>query len=74
MGCRHIGLYAYHAGTLQQLTSLPAGKLETQEHLEQLRWLEAGHRVVVARANQPVPAGVDTEADLLIVESIITTP
>ena len=74
MGCRHIGLYAYHAGTLQQLTSLPAGKLETQEHLEQLRWLEAGHRVVVARANQSVPAGVDTEADLLMVECIINNP
>ncbi len=65
---RHIGLYAYRAAVLQELTALPPGKLETQEHLEQLRWLEAGHQIVLARANQPVPAGVDTESDLLAVE------
>jgi 3-deoxy-manno-octulosonate cytidylyltransferase (CMP-KDO synthetase) len=71
MACRHIGLYAYAAGTLKTLTSLPPGKLEQQEHLEQLRWLEAGYRVVVARATAEVPAGVDTPADLAEVERIL---
>lgn len=69
--CRHIGLYAYRVETLQKLTALPAGKLELQEHLEQLRWLEAGFRVVVDRAIEAVPAGVDTEKDLLAVEAVL---
>lgn len=68
---RHIGLYAYRAGSLRQLSSLPAGILELQEHLEQLRWLEAGHSIVVARAVQEVPCGVDTEEDLLAVNRIL---
>jgi len=64
-------LYAYKAGILADLTSLPPGKLEQVEHLEQLRWLEAGYGIVVTRANSSVPAGVDTEADLAAVEAIL---
>jgi 3-deoxy-manno-octulosonate cytidylyltransferase (CMP-KDO synthetase) len=69
--CRHIGLYAYRAGTLKQLTQLPPGTLEQLEHLEQLRWLAAGHRIVMARADHEVPAGVDTESDLHAIENIL---
>jgi len=69
--CRHIGLYAYRAGVLAKLTNLPPGKLEQIEHLEQLRWLEAGHQIVLARANHLVPAGVDTESDLAAAEALL---
>jgi 3-deoxy-manno-octulosonate cytidylyltransferase (CMP-KDO synthetase) len=61
---RHIGIYAYRAGFLSTFTQLPPGRLEALEGLEQLRVLEAGHRIAVAVSPVPFPPGVDTEADL----------
>jgi 3-deoxy-manno-octulosonate cytidylyltransferase (CMP-KDO synthetase) len=61
---RHVGLYAYRCGALQDFTRLPLGMLESVENLEQLRALEAGWRIAVATSPQPIPAGVDTEDDL----------
>jgi 3-deoxy-manno-octulosonate cytidylyltransferase (CMP-KDO synthetase) len=61
---RHIGIYAYRAGFLRTFTQLRPGKLEVLEGLEQLRVLEAGHRIAVAVSPVPFPPGVDTEADL----------
>ena len=61
---RHIGIYAYRAGFLRTLAAMPPGRLEQIESLEQLRALEAGHAIAVARTPEPFPAGVDTEADL----------
>jgi len=60
----HIGLYAYRASFLRLFPTLPHGRLEGYESLEQLRALEHGHVIVVHRANQPPAAGVDTPADL----------
>ena len=37
---RHIGIYAYRADVLAQITQLPQSSLEIEERLEQLRWLE----------------------------------
>jgi 3-deoxy-manno-octulosonate cytidylyltransferase (CMP-KDO synthetase) len=68
---RHIGLYAYRAGKLRELCQLPPGILESEEHLEQLRWLETGHEVVASQACEPVPAGVDTEEDLLEIQRLL---
>src|SRR5687767_404694 len=45
---RHIGIYAYRAGFLQRFAAMPPGRLEQVESLEQLRVLEAGHRIAVA--------------------------
>ncbi|MDR3736156.1 MAG: 3-deoxy-manno-octulosonate cytidylyltransferase [Acidobacteriaceae bacterium] len=67
---KHIGLYAYRRAALQQFPTLPPSRLETTERLEQLRWLENGIDIYV----EPVDAdtiGVDTEADLRIVEQIL---
>lgn len=61
---RHIGLYAYRAGALKRFTGLDPSPLEQAEKLEQLRILESGGAIVMAPALQPVPAGVDTPADL----------
>ncbi len=61
---RHIGIYAYRAGFLRHVAAMPPGTLEQLEALEQLRVLEAGHRIAVALAPVPFPPGVDTEADL----------
>ena len=61
---RHIGIYAYRAGFLARFSHMPAGVLEQQEGLEQLRVLEAGHRIAVGLSPVPFPPGVDTEADL----------
>ncbi len=65
---RHIGIYGYRAGFLRAFTDLPQGTLERAESLEQLRVLEAGHRIAVSIAPEPFPPGVDTEADALRVE------
>jgi 3-deoxy-manno-octulosonate cytidylyltransferase (CMP-KDO synthetase) len=61
---RHIGIYAYRNGFLQAFTALPPGRLEQLESLEQLRALEAGHRIAVGLAPVAFPPGVDTQDDL----------
>ncbi len=60
---RHIGLYAYRADILQQITQLPISSLERAESLEQLRWLEAGYRIrlVITEFDSP---GIDTPEQL----------
>lgn len=59
----HVGLYAYRATTLSQITKLPQSPLELAESLEQLRWIEAGYKIKVGLTNCPT-IGIDTPADL----------
>jgi 3-deoxy-manno-octulosonate cytidylyltransferase (CMP-KDO synthetase) len=59
---RHIGVYAFTPDALRRCASLPVGRLEQAESLEQLRWLEAGTRIRVAAASR-APAGIDTRED-----------
>jgi 3-deoxy-manno-octulosonate cytidylyltransferase (CMP-KDO synthetase) len=66
---RHLGLYAYRAGTLHRFAGRPPCPLEQTESLEQLRALWNGIRIYVAEAVVLPPAGVDTEADLVRVEA-----
>ena len=61
---RHIGLYAYRAGALRAFTAMDATPLEETERLEQLRFLETGRQIRMARACEFIPAGVDTPEDL----------
>ena len=68
---RHIGIYAYRAGFLRRFAAMPAGRLEQVESLEQLRVLEAGHRIAVALAPEEFPPGVDTPEDLARAEARI---
>ena len=66
---RHIGIYAYRAGFLRRFAAMPTGRLEQVESLEQLRVLEAGHRIAVALAPEEFPPGVDTPEDLARAEA-----
>jgi 3-deoxy-manno-octulosonate cytidylyltransferase (CMP-KDO synthetase) len=59
----HIGLYAFTRDALERFVALPPSALELREKLEQLRALEAGMRITVARVDR-VPLSVDTPADL----------
>ena len=59
----HIGMYAYRADVLQELTKLEVGELEKAESLEQLRWLENGYRIKTAQT-QFENIGIDTPEDL----------
>jgi 3-deoxy-manno-octulosonate cytidylyltransferase (CMP-KDO synthetase) len=61
---RHIGIYGYRAGFLKQFAVLPQSPLEQIESLEQLRALEAGHRIAVAITPAVFPPGIDTSEDL----------
>ncbi len=69
----HIGLYAYRRAALARFVGLPTGVLERRERLEQLRALEHGMRIDVARV-ETVPLGVDTEADLARARVLLARP
>ena len=62
---RHVGIYAYRAELLNQFVSWQPDPVELVEKLEQLRVLRRGIKIHVARAQQEIPPGVDTEKDLL---------
>ncbi|MCF7982650.1 MAG: 3-deoxy-manno-octulosonate cytidylyltransferase [Pseudomonadales bacterium] len=68
---RHIGIYAYRVKFLHQFVTWPAAPIETLESLEQLRAMWNGVKIRVAPALESPPAGVDTEADLARVRSIL---
>ncbi|MGC9953701.1 MAG: 3-deoxy-manno-octulosonate cytidylyltransferase [Rhizomicrobium sp.] len=59
----HIGIYAYARAALGRFVGLLPSPLEKREKLEQLRALEAGMSIGVARVDS-VPLSVDTEEDL----------
>jgi 3-deoxy-manno-octulosonate cytidylyltransferase (CMP-KDO synthetase) len=60
---RHIGMYAYRADVLGLITQLPSSQLEKTESLEQLRWLENGLTIQVARTDH-ASIGIDTPEDV----------
>ena len=67
---KHIGLYAYRADVLKQITSLPQSELEKTESLEQLRWLENGYRIKTGVTNAET-VGIDTPEDLKRAEEFL---
>ena len=68
---RHVGLYAYRCGFLREFIRWSPAPMEQLESLEQLRALHYGHRIRIQPVVEPVPAGVDTPADLDHVRSLM---
>ena len=68
----HIGLYAYRVNTLELLTNLEPCALEQTESLEQLRALYHGFRLQVGMIDSAPGPGVDTPADVAVVERILS--
>lgn len=67
---KHIGLYAYKADVLAEVTALPQSSLEIAESLEQLRWLENGYTIKVG-VSEVETIGIDTPADLKAAENFL---
>jgi 3-deoxy-manno-octulosonate cytidylyltransferase (CMP-KDO synthetase) len=59
---KHLGLYGYRADLLEKFASLPQGRLERIEKLEQLRVLENGLEIACDVTSDPT-IGVDTPED-----------
>lgn len=64
---KHIGIYAYRAAVLREITALKPSELELAESLEQLRWLENGYRIRAGVTHES-SHGVDTPDDLAAAE------
>lgn len=58
----HLGVYAYSPDFLKKYVSLPQGRLELTEKLEQLRIIENGYSIVAGVVDGAIP-GVDTQED-----------
>src|SRR5690554_1385058 len=67
---KHVGLYAYRADFLHRYHELPPAPPEQYESLEQLRALYHGNRIHLTEAQVAPGHGVDTEQDLLAVETL----
>jgi 3-deoxy-manno-octulosonate cytidylyltransferase (CMP-KDO synthetase) len=67
---KHIGLYVFRRDFLMQYSQLPASKLEKAEKLEQLRIIEAGHKIKAGITTfDSIP--IDTPEDVERVVSIL---
>lgn len=60
---KHIGMYAYRADVLKEITQLPQSSLEKAESLEQLRWIENGYKIKVGYTDVET-IGIDTPEDM----------
>lgn len=60
---RHIGLYAYRAEILKQISGLESTALERVESLEQLRWLFHGYSIKVVETGIETP-NIDVPEDV----------
>ena len=67
---KHLGLYAYKADFLERFVTLPPGKLEAIEKLEQLRALGAGFPIAIDVTEDP-SVGIDTAEDARRFEEIL---
>lgn len=67
---KHIGIYAFRTQTLRDVTSLEVSSLEQTEKLEQLRWLEHGYYISVAKTPYAT-MGIDTPEDLQRAEEML---
>ena len=69
----HVGMYAYRAAVLADITRLPQSPLELAESLEQLRWLENGY-TIKAGITTTATIGIDTPEDLARANQLLSAP
>jgi 3-deoxy-manno-octulosonate cytidylyltransferase (CMP-KDO synthetase) len=70
LAMKHLGLYVYRRDALEAFVAMKPSRYEVIEKLEQLRFLEAGYRILmVTVAGDSI--GVDTPADAAAVEQIL---
>ena len=69
---KHLGIYGYRKHFLDIFSSLPTGRLEEVEKLEQLRALEHGHPIRVEITSYDSPE-VDVPEDIARIEKMIST-
>jgi len=67
---KHIGIYGYRVSFLRRFVTLPPGRLENLEKLEQLRALEHGFKIKVVLTDLDSPE-VDTPKDVPKVEAFL---
>lgn len=67
---KHLGFYAQRLRFLKEFASLPPGRLESAEKLEQLRALESGYRIKVVETPHD-SIEIDTRKDIEKVERIL---
>lgn len=67
---KHLGIYGYRRETLLRLVSFPVSPLEEAERLEQLRALDNGIPIAVARVDYQA-VGVDVPEDVARVEALL---
>lgn len=67
---QHLGVYAFSRSALARWPELPPSPLEQAERLEQLRALQSGMTIGVARLDQAAPSGIDTPDDLRRAEAL----
>ena len=68
---KHLGFYAYRMNFLQRYTTLPRGRLEIAESLEQLRAIENGIKIKVVES--PFDSyEVDTPQDIEKIERLLS--
>lgn len=68
---RHVGIYAYRVNFLHQFVKWAPAPIEVAESLEQLRAMWHGVKIHVAQAQETIPGGVDTQADLERVRQLL---
>ncbi len=68
---KHLGFYAYKKSFLDKISNLDSGKYENIEKLEQLRVLEAGHKIKISVTRYDAP-GVDVREDIKKIEHYLT--
>lgn len=67
---KHVGIYAFRAQVLKEVTLLQPSPLEVSESLEQLRWLENGYAIQVSETRK-ANIGIDTPEDLSAAEDYL---
>ncbi|RDH83976.1 MAG: 3-deoxy-manno-octulosonate cytidylyltransferase [endosymbiont of Galathealinum brachiosum] len=70
---RHLGIYAYRAGFLNDYSQMPQCELESIEKLEQLRAMYHGYKIHIQEAVKLPGPGIDTPEDLDKIHTLLAS-